>query len=142
MTCALFLAIRTLHQLAEDEKREYPLRAAALLKDVYMDDILTGASTLDETMEIQRQLVSLCMAGGFPLKKWSFNDASLLIGLSAASLLQQEPREWKPREDHRTLDLMWHPYEDSFSVSTSSSLLHTFTRSVLSLTAKLFDPLG
>jgi len=48
-----------------------------------MDDILTGAPG---------ELVQICTAGGFPLKKWSANDASLLEDLSKEDHLQREPR--------------------------------------------------
>lgn len=46
LACAPFLVIRTLWQLAEDDGEEWPLGAAALHCDTYMDDILTGSSTI------------------------------------------------------------------------------------------------
>lgn len=45
---APFLAIRTLKQLAMDEGHLYPKAANALLNDFYVDDCLTGTSTIDE----------------------------------------------------------------------------------------------
>lgn len=71
LACAPFLAIRTLHQLAQDEGSRCPLGAAVLLNDMYVDDILTGASSLSEASETRRQLEKLCSSGGFPLKKWA-----------------------------------------------------------------------
>lgn len=41
-TSAPYLAIRTLHLLAEDESARFPLSAEALRYDTYMDDLLTG----------------------------------------------------------------------------------------------------
>jgi hypothetical protein len=46
LACAPFLAMRTLKQLARDEETSFPQEAAILRRDVYMDDILTGASSL------------------------------------------------------------------------------------------------
>ncbi|XP_025264939.1 uncharacterized protein LOC112638102 [Camponotus floridanus] len=69
LACAPFLAIRTLRQLADDEESTNPKGAVALRRDCYVDDIVTGASTLSEAVEIQGQLRRLCMAGGFPLRK-------------------------------------------------------------------------
>ncbi|XP_050452141.1 uncharacterized protein LOC126851845 [Cataglyphis hispanica] len=46
-------------------------------------------------------------------------------------------------ENHATLGLHWHPSGDCFSFSTRFIKVSTYTkRSVLSLTARLFDPLG
>ncbi|XP_029173291.1 uncharacterized protein LOC114942152 [Nylanderia fulva] len=112
-----------------------------------MDDILPGASTLQEAKEILRQLVLVCKAGGFPLKKWSANHPQLLSTLPTEDCLQQEARWWLPGASpmtfHATLGLRWQPCDDLFSFATSQPTLSTITkRSVLSLTAKLFDPLG
>ncbi|XP_077280429.1 uncharacterized protein LOC143907486 [Temnothorax americanus] len=123
LTCAPFLAMRSVQQLAEDEKKLFPLAAIALLIDRYMDD--------------------LCMAGGFPLRKWSANEESLLTDVPAKHRMQRELRSWRPQESHATLGLQWHPCLDSFSFATKTSLVTSFTkRAVLSLTARLFDPLG
>lgn len=51
LSCAPFLAIRTLRQLADDENWKSPIGAAVLRSDVYMDDILTGAATLSDAKE-------------------------------------------------------------------------------------------
>lgn len=108
-----------------------------------MDDILTGASTIKEAKELLQQLTGICRAGGFPLKKWSANDAALLDEVSAEDCLQREPRWLLPGESHLTLGLLWHPHEDSFAFSRTYPQLDVLSkRTVLSLTAKLFDPLG
>ncbi|XP_025270370.1 uncharacterized protein LOC112639710 [Camponotus floridanus] len=143
LSCAPFLAIRTLHQLAHDEKSSYPLGATALLKDIYMDDVLTGTSTIKEAKELLRQLTGICRAGGFPLKKWSANDAALLSDVPCEDRLLREPRWWQPGESHSTLGLLWHSHEDYFAFSAAFTQPDVLSkRTVLSLTARLFDPLG
>ncbi|KAG8233696.1 hypothetical protein J437_LFUL013348, partial [Ladona fulva] len=42
---APYLAIRTLHQLVNDEGEKFPLAAQSLLHDTYIDDIVTGADS-------------------------------------------------------------------------------------------------
>lgn len=109
--------------------------------DVYMDDVLSGAATIEKTKELQQQLIGLCMAGGLPLRKWSANDHLLLKDIPEHRM-QREPRAWQPHETHSTLGLQWHPATDEFSFTTRTISKANFTkRSVLSLTAKLFDPL-
>ncbi|XP_029675204.1 uncharacterized protein LOC115242804 [Formica exsecta] len=108
-----------------------------------MDDVLTGAPTIAEAKEMQQQLTLICRAGGFPLKKWSANSSALLADLPAEDLLQRDPRWWQPGKSHSTLGLRWHPHEDSFAFSIPPLQLSTVTkRTVLSLTARLFDPMG
>lgn len=68
LACAPFQAIRTFRQFADDEKARF-LCVKVLRQEVYMDDVLMGAPSLDEAREICNQLTQLCMVGGFPLKK-------------------------------------------------------------------------
>lgn len=143
LACAPFLAMRTLKQLAEDEGERYLLGAAALRRDVYMDDVLTGASTFEKARELCKQLSDICMAGGFPLRKWSANDSALLSSIPMEHRLQHDLRDWRPHEAHSILGLQWHPATDEFSFATRHIVLGSITkRSVLSLMAQLFDPLG
>ncbi|GFV03141.1 integrase catalytic domain-containing protein [Trichonephila clavipes] len=41
-TCVPYLATRTIQQLARDKGEHYPLAASVTIRDIYMDDILTG----------------------------------------------------------------------------------------------------
>ncbi|XP_029173720.1 uncharacterized protein LOC114942515 [Nylanderia fulva] len=74
LACAPFLAIRTLQQFAADEETRYPRGVRALRHDCYVDDVVTGADSLADAIELQQELRSLCMAGGFPLRKWAANN--------------------------------------------------------------------
>ena len=44
-SCAPYLAIRTLHQLANEDGLKFPLAKLARLNDFYVDDVLTGCDT-------------------------------------------------------------------------------------------------
>ncbi|KMQ81720.1 hypothetical protein RF55_25447, partial [Lasius niger] len=143
LACAPYLAIRTLRQLASDEERTYPQGAAVLRRDTYVDDILTGANTLEEARTIQQQLAQLCTAGGFPLKKWAANADVLLENIPPEHRQQSHPPTWDQDLEHSTLGLQWHPREDAFSFKVIPMETERVTkRTVLSQTARLFDPLG
>ena len=43
-----FLAIRTLQQLASDEKQNFPIASEIVAKDTYVDDIVTGCCSIDD----------------------------------------------------------------------------------------------
>ncbi|UYV63754.1 hypothetical protein LAZ67_2005513 [Cordylochernes scorpioides] len=50
--CAPYLAIRTWHQLANDEAMNYPVASEIVKRDFYVDDLLTGADTLKEVFPL------------------------------------------------------------------------------------------
>ncbi|KYN43234.1 hypothetical protein ALC56_02419 [Trachymyrmex septentrionalis] len=66
---ASYLAI---HQLAQDEGRQFPRGSETLRMDVYVDNILTGA-----------------LHGGFPLKKWA-KDEKLLSAIPEEEAAQPD----------------------------------------------------
>lgn len=64
-TSAPFQAIRTMRELARIYKDKYPLVANAILKDFYMDNGLSGAWTIAQLQELQRQLHAILSEGKF-----------------------------------------------------------------------------
>lgn len=97
-----------------------------------MDDICTGAATLEEADELKHNLVKTLENHRFELKKWSSSTPELLEGI--------------PREDcasgtlsfdegtvTRVLGLNWNSEEDSLGYNFSSiKFVHT-KRGVLSV---------
>jgi hypothetical protein len=49
---APFLATRCLKKLADDNECQYPKAAQVLSNDFYVDDLLSGTSTLEEAIEM------------------------------------------------------------------------------------------
>ncbi|XP_076660003.1 uncharacterized protein LOC143363277 [Halictus rubicundus] len=142
LACAPYLAIRCLHQLAQLEEHRYPRGSQAVQRDIYMDDVLTGADSLPEARSKQQEIRELLMAGGFPLRKWAANSRELLEGLSPEE--RKGIVEWDSPTSHSVLGIRWLPSLDCFQVSAAASTRNSgYTkRSVLSGTAQLFDPLG
>lgn len=64
---ASFLAIRTLQQLAMDEQKQFPLASKVIQEDFYVDDLLTGASTIRKAEILRDELIALLAVGGFHL---------------------------------------------------------------------------
>ncbi|XP_029054124.2 uncharacterized protein LOC114881485 [Osmia bicornis bicornis] len=52
LSAAPYLAIRCLSQLAEDEGHRFPIAAQILTRDFYVDDLLTGTSTITEALTL------------------------------------------------------------------------------------------
>ncbi|XP_058816003.1 uncharacterized protein LOC131679313 [Topomyia yanbarensis] len=72
---APFAATRTLNQLAADEGSKFPLAAAIVVKDFYVDDVLSGGDSVNEIQTAAEQLTQLLDSGGFQLHKWCSNSA-------------------------------------------------------------------
>ncbi|GFS81105.1 integrase catalytic domain-containing protein [Trichonephila clavipes] len=138
---APFLAIRTLQQLAKDEKSGFILASETLLYDTYMDDIVSGAPDLETAQQLQSQLKDALQSCGMNLHKWSSNSPELLN----SSLSSDVEHSFSTDIDIsvKTLGISWKPFEDCFVFKVSVSAKHIYTkREVLSVIAKLYDPLG
>ena len=55
----------------------------ALQHNFYVDDFISGANTMEETIALRRELSELLAKGGFELRKWTSNLLGVLSGLSA-----------------------------------------------------------
>ncbi|XP_058465492.1 uncharacterized protein LOC131439025 [Malaya genurostris] len=144
---APFLATRTLKQLSIDEVYSFPLAAKRICKDVYMDDVITGANNIAEARIIRCQLDGLLQKGGFRLRKWVSNNEDVLTGVEEDNLALPRDKtvDFDAERTVKTLGLVWEPRTDTFlfkiqyEIISDSSLTK---RKVLSRIAKIFDPLG
>lgn len=143
LSCAPFLALRTLLQLVEDEGNKYPRAIAPLTKGRYVDDIFGGADSLDDTLQIIEQLNQLCRAGGFRLQKWISNHPAILRDLQAEHQTNTTLLQFKENTVFHALGLGWQPSTDTFEFTLKLPAAKTVTkRTILSTIATLFDPLG
>ncbi|XP_033229750.1 uncharacterized protein LOC117181300 [Belonocnema kinseyi] len=139
-----YLAIRTLLQLAEDEGDNYPLASQILRKEIYVDDVLSGADDVSLARAKCRQLDLLLQAGAFTLKKWVSNVGEVLEGVptdhredATYLLLNQDP-------SFRALGISWQPSSDflRFQIDPLSERSRITKRTVFSEIARIFGPLG
>ncbi|GFS68837.1 integrase catalytic domain-containing protein [Trichonephila clavipes] len=109
---APFLAIRTLQQLAKDEKSRFPLASETLLYDTNMDDIVSRAPDLETAQQLQSQLKDALQSCGMNLHKWSSNSPELLN----SSLSSDVDHSFSTNIDLsvKTLEISWKPFEDCF----------------------------
>lgn len=141
--CAPFLAIRVLLQLAQDEGVFFPEAADVLRHATYVDDVLFGADDITSARNLRAQLIELMRRGGFHLRKWAANDAELLRDVSLGDHELALDHALDDTDVLRVLRLIWLPAEDAFRFQVSELKQTTYTkRSILSIIARLFDPLG
>ncbi|XP_011171522.2 uncharacterized protein LOC105204159 [Solenopsis invicta] len=76
---APFLAVRCLHQLACECQSESPRTSEVILKDFYMDDLITGTDDAEELKKIKNEVSRILAADGFPISnKWKSNLPELV----------------------------------------------------------------
>lgn len=80
---APFVAMRTMQQLACDDRDKYPLDAEVLQCQFYVDDLLGGNHSLSDAKEVHQQPIKMFQGAQINLRKWSSNCAELLSSLSA-----------------------------------------------------------
>lgn len=140
---APYQAIRTLHQLACDEKNEENSDVIETIKrDFYVDDLMSGASTREEAMFIIQNINSIMEKGGFCLRKWMSNDEYVLQNVASENKLDAL-FELNKDSSIKTLGVWWNPISDKFTFKINIDTVQKRTKRVfLSNMSKLFDPMG
>ncbi|KAJ0178490.1 hypothetical protein K1T71_006313 [Dendrolimus kikuchii] len=143
-SCAPYLAVKCLQQLAIDEQSKYPTAARITLQDFYMDDLLSGAETEIEIIEIYEQLNKLMDAGGFNLQKWCTNSQELLNHIKTNMQSSNQSLVFKENDMVKVLGICWNKNSDNFEYmhQIPNTVTPVTKRKVLSEIARLYDPLG
>ncbi|XP_055836609.1 uncharacterized protein LOC129905206 [Episyrphus balteatus] len=134
---APFLAIRCLKMLSDNFKNSYPTGSKVIEKDFYVDDLLTGADDIETLKIIKNEIQVILKNRGFQLAKWYSNHLELYNAESPEKSI-------KFNDSTKTLGICWQPKEDNFSFNLDSSFhdLRATKRNILSVSSRLFDPLG
>ncbi|CAG9133395.1 unnamed protein product [Plutella xylostella] len=140
----LYIANRTILELAEQERESLPRAAAVLRTDVYVDDIITGTDSESDALSLQQELITLMKSGGYELRKWISNSSAILQGLPDDH--KQLPLLFENSENPHTvavLGVLYDPVRDVFSYKLNLGASSSDTkRSILSVVARIFDPKG
>jgi len=144
VNCAPFLAIRVLQQLAEDIQVPFPNASRIIQQHMYVDDVLAGANSVNEAQSSIRELQAALSASGFPLRKWTSNNKSVLKDVPAEHLLHSEFLDIDAESTAKTLGIRWRAKSDEFYFVPPDIVVEaSYTkREVLSQIARLFDPAG
>ncbi|XP_015121728.1 uncharacterized protein LOC107044383 [Diachasma alloeum] len=139
---APYLAVRCLHQLADDERERFPLASAKLKQDLYVDDLLTGTSTLEEALQLLNEIIDLLSTGGFNLRQCASNSPDVLHGLPDSTvniqLLGEDDSALK------TLGVRWDSKTDTivYTINPIATRDTVTMRTIASDVARIYDPLG
>ena len=135
--------IRALHQLAIVERNRFPNVVKFISENMYVDDALFGADSIQESIDISRKFSDCLKVGGFPLTKWSVNSSKLLSHIPS-DWLEINPNESQNlTKDQKLIGILWNSNSDilSFSVKSHSEFEPVTKRKLLSMIARLYNPL-
>lgn len=137
-----FHALRTVKQLVHDEGEPYPLASKVLTHDIYVDDIVSGVETLQEANQLRGELVNLLGKASFEIHKWASNSNEFLQSLTSNN--NSSSLSFLPKDSCTTkvLGMLWDPINDNFYYQLGSITRAVTKRSILSVIARLFDPMG
>lgn len=137
MSSAPFCAVRAMQQCARDHSEQYPIGAKAVVRDFYVDDCLTGADSVQEAVEMTKQLGELLQRGGFELRRWCSNERAVTIA-------HEGEKDFAESMEGSVLGLRWLNASDmlAFKWRGRKEQIEPTKRGMLRDLAQIFDPLG
>ena len=143
LSCSPYLATRTLLQLTQDVKNDYPLASSVIKCNTYVDDLLCGAETEEEIMKLKLEISRALQSGCFNMRKWCSNSAKVMHQVPAVERVTETMFDFNKHETVKTLGTLWNPHSDTFHFSVNLSGGQRCTkRIILSEIARIYDVLG
>ncbi|CDW53743.1 RVT 1 and Peptidase A17 and DUF1758 domain contai ning protein [Trichuris trichiura] len=138
LNCSPFLALNVLRRHVQQQSPEYHEDVHDILKNMYVDDFVTSCNIIEDAHRIVKNTSHLLQTAGFRLTKWSSNVQESLEGLAREDVQCEE-------DVSKVLGMLWDRTSDNFTfkVPTGITLSSPGTkRELVSMAAKLYDPLG
>ncbi|XP_043064797.1 uncharacterized protein LOC122320695 [Drosophila ficusphila] len=135
---APYLAVRSLHHLADLHGAEFPIGAAVIRTSFYIDGLITGADEISTLSVIKDQVTKLLERGQFPLTKWHSNHMEFVES--------RNNKDLNPCINAMTsaLGVQWDQNSDvlRFAFAPKTVPAAITKRTILSVASALYDPLG
>ncbi|XP_058448920.1 uncharacterized protein LOC131428879 [Malaya genurostris] len=109
---APYLATRTLQQIVQDIGQSYPIAVEPVKTDFYVDDFISGASTVEDAIKLRREVSTMLSAAGLPLKKWASNSSEVLTDVTPDDRAILPFHNLQDDQAVATLGLIWEPKSD------------------------------
>ena len=142
VSSAPHLVIRSLHQLAIDEEKHFPLAVKIHKNDMYVDNMNTGCNLIAEARKIRKQITGILSSAGMKMRQWSSNDYKIIENIEKRDL--DVNSDVNGDNTINTLGVAWRAMRDEFIYKISNiAISRSITKSkILSEISKIFDPLG
>ncbi len=138
-----FIATSVIRHHSNQNQKQYPKAAQAIMQQFYVDDFLSGASTLDEAVQIREELCKLLSLCGMKLRKWRSNSQQLLSTIPDDLLEKEDKKELIQESPLKALGIHWDTSKDTLLVTTPTSEKGEVTKRVVArVVASVYDVLG
>lgn len=146
LSCSPYLAKATVQHHVSTYKEKYPHIVEEIITNTYMDDLLTGAQSVEEAVgeyETERQIMK---EGGMQLLKWKSNSPELIEKFITDKVCSEEDQKELDSET-AILGISWKNKQDCFTfhekgILNSHTDIRLTKRNILKVTGKLYDPPG
>ena len=140
------LAVRTLQQTALDHGSSSPNASSHIAESFYVDDLLAGANSPGEAIQLHVELRSILAKGGFNLRKWRSSSQEVLDHIDLALLESMPTLDLVDRHSTsypKALGVEWESRQDTMSTSINLPDSYASTKQgIVSDVARTFDILG
>lgn len=106
---APFLAIKSLIECARVEGKDFLKAQNTIINDMYVDDLITGADNERDAADLHHQISLILAKGGFELRKWASNSATVLEDIPANHRESKEQLLFKDEDSVKALGIHWYP---------------------------------
>ncbi|XP_065356286.1 uncharacterized protein LOC135950683 [Calliphora vicina] len=146
--CSPCSAIHVMKTNAKEHNDCNPRAIEAILEHHYMDDFVDSFDSIEEAIEISKQVREIHKNGGFELRGFISNSNRVSLALDGASASKTIP---SINNTEKVLGLYWDPVLDAFMFNLKfnkvdqdviSGKKKPTKRQVLSVIMSTFDPLG
>ena len=146
VTASPYLAVRVLQQVAHEFGKDLPKAQWHILQSFYVDDLMGGADSEKEAVELYEDLNKILQKASFTLKKWRSSSTKVLQqipGKMQEKLPLQDLVDMHSASYPKALGVTWNSRKDSMSISTNISEDYVASkRGIISDIARTFDVLG
>lgn len=137
---APFQATRGVYEIGQRLKKTQPELAEIIQSSFYVDDFMRSFPTINEACYVSKSITEELSKYGFNVRKWKSNDPDALKSIDEVDCEQSIDFD----STFKTLGIAWHASTDTFIFKPFElkGIEKWTKRRILSVIAKLFDPLG
>ena len=160
---SLYLAVQTLQQAAPDfDSDSTPKASWHVHNSFYVDDLLGGADTVEQALDLYHSLRSMLGKGGFELRKWRSSSAEVISHIPKDLLEPMPTQDLVDRHSAsypKALGVVWDSDYDTMAThvelpasfvsskrgiisDVARTLISDVARTLISDVARTFDVLG
>lgn len=136
---------------ASQHENEFPAAAEAIRSLHYVDDYVASFDTVNEAIQVTKDVIEVHRRGGFTLRGFVSNSQTVLNSLGESKMIKSVNMERDPNTTDKILGLRWCSNTDTFVFKIRFENVNTKVitgaqtptkREILSVTMSVFDPFG